>query len=230
MAGSGAFAARILDWCARHTLLPPRLTLLERSCAQLTVARQCLAAAVTYCYGDVVRMQDLETEWPLPSAHYDTVVIKSGLHELPLAVQAIAVASVARVLAPGGRFVNLDVLFDDDAERDEFAALVRWKDEQAGLHELATHRHFCTRREWYGMLADAGFTAITCARACAYRICSMTLGQTYWPGPVHAAVTRQWEGQVAQALALRAADRVCWQGTGSVLLIPAEITVAERGR
>lgn len=228
MAGNGTFTLRLLAWCALQGTVPPPLTVLDRSTVQCARARACLPLHVEVVLGDVLRMHALETGLALPSAHYGTVVIKSGMHELPLAVQGMAAASLWRVLRPGGRLVSLDVLFEDAMERDACAALMRWKDTQAGLHGMAAQRHLCTRAEWYGLLRQAGFTAITCTRACTYRMASAVIAETYWPEETRATLARQWEGEVAQALALRAADRIVWQGTGSVLLVPAEITVATK--
>ena len=46
---------------------------------------------------------------PFPDNSFDTVMAVFGLHEVPTAVRLDAVRESARVLAPGGRFVIVDL-------------------------------------------------------------------------------------------------------------------------
>src|SRR5262245_25043925 len=104
-AGYGAVTAAVL---ARHP--DARVTLLDYSDAMLDHARARLAAhtaRLDYAVGDLTR-----PDWAAALAEpVDAVVSASVLHNLddPPRIAAIY-AEIARVLAPGGVFLNLDHL------------------------------------------------------------------------------------------------------------------------
>src|SRR5215510_8045633 len=135
MAGNGNLTLRLYDYCERRGLFPPDVMVLEFSRVQCEFAKAQLAdAPAKVVWGDVLAMEDLESEEPLPKRFFDKVMIKSGNHEIPLNKQLDLYNSIFHVLKPGGMFINLGFLFDDVEERNQFREIARCKDSLAGLH------------------------------------------------------------------------------------------------
>jgi hypothetical protein len=85
MTGNGNLTSRLYDYCERRGLFPPDVTVLEFSRVQCEFAKTQLAdAPAKVVWGDVLTMEDLESEEPLPIDFFDKVMIKSGNHEIPL--------------------------------------------------------------------------------------------------------------------------------------------------
>jgi SAM-dependent methyltransferase len=129
MAGNGNLTLRLYDYCERRGLFPPDVVVLEFSHVQCEFAKAQLAdAPAKVVWGDILTMEDLEIEAPVPKDFFDRVMIKSGNHEIPLAQQLDLYKQVFQVLKPGGMFINLGFLFDDVEERDQFREFARCKD------------------------------------------------------------------------------------------------------
>jgi hypothetical protein len=108
-------------------------------------------------WGNILTMENYDSDEPLPKGFFDRVVIKSGNHEIPLAKQLDLYNNIFQLLKPGGMFVNLGLVFDDVEERNQFQEFVRFKDNLAGLHSAVKNRHFLTRDELYTRLQQVGF-------------------------------------------------------------------------
>lgn len=228
MGGDGNLCQRVLRYAKQRGLEGLALTLLEYSRVQCDFARYRLGEGVEVIWGDALGMVDRQSGEAVAGASFDRVLIKSANHEIPAEEQPQLHGGVHRVLADGGRLVNLGFLFDDEAERDEFREIARVKDAVAGMTAAAERRHFLTRDEYYGMLREAGFVDVYAARAFGYTICSQVVAEQYFP-----EATRQQDDlahQIAQlrALRLRANGRVRFEGPRSVMRCPGEVTVARR--
>jgi SAM-dependent methyltransferase len=171
MAGNGNLTVRLYTYCERHGIVCPTITLLELSRRQCALARRQLAGTPAHVvWGDVLTMEDYESDVAISAGCFDRVIIKSGSHEIPLAKQRDLYRQIFHVLQPGGLFVNLGFLFDDGEERDQFRELTRFKDQLAGLESAVHNRHFLTREEFYTRLQQAGFVDIRCGMHVSYTI------------------------------------------------------------
>jgi len=97
---------------------------------------------------------------PLPNESLDTVVIKMGLHELPLMDQCGAAKEIYRVLKPGGKFVNWMTCLVGERQQEVFQWLIREKDRLTGLDDFVKNRYFPTVRETEDYTMGAGFKNI----------------------------------------------------------------------
>lgn len=149
MGGNGAVASRIYDY-AKNQGINLNLAVMDAFAKQLERAPEYL----TKTLGDVRNM-------PSESGHYDTIVVKFGLHEIPLIEQKIAANEIYRSLRIGGKLVLWMVGLENDVEQEAFNRAIREKDRIAGLTELVEKRYFPTINESREYLADAGFTEIT---------------------------------------------------------------------
>jgi len=229
MAGDGNLTQRIFIYCKNRGLPPPRVTVLELSQVQSDFARGMLAplGASVVC-GDVVAMTDSATGYVLPGNVFDRVLIKSGSHEIPLLLQPELYKSIFRVLKPGGIFVNIGMLFDDPNERDEAREIARVKDRLAGMEAAVRNRHFLMREEFYGFLRDAGFVSIGIAESIQYNIRSQVVAEQYWPPERRESADLELQSAEVLAVTLRKNGRVRFEGAGSILQFPGEITVAHK--
>ena len=108
MAGNGNLTLRLYDYCKQCGITPPNIVLLEHSRVQCEFAKMELADTPTkIVWGDVLTMENYESDEALPEKFFDRVMIKSGNHEIPLEKQLDLYSNVFRVLKPGGTFVNL---------------------------------------------------------------------------------------------------------------------------
>jgi phospholipid N-methyltransferase len=229
MAGNGNLTLRLYDYCKQCGITPPNIVLLEHSRVQCEFAKMELADTPTQIvWGDVLTMENYESDEALPEKFFDRVMIKSGNHEIPLEKQFDLYSNVFRVLKPGGIFVNLGFLFDEVEERDEFREIARGKDSLAGLRSAADNRHFLTRDELYTRLHQAGFVDIRCGMHVQYTIRSFAVTQAYFPKHAWEQVDAELQAQQARAMILRRKGRIHFHGDSSTMLCPGEITVARR--
>jgi ubiquinone/menaquinone biosynthesis C-methylase UbiE len=229
MAGNGNLTLRLYDYCHRHGIALPHVTLLELSHVQCEFAKMHLEATpAKVVWGDMLTMENYEDDESLPEGFFDRVMIKSGSHEIPLAEQLDLYNNIFRVLKPGGMFINLGFLFDDVEERDQFRELTRFKDNLAGLESAVHNRHFLTRDELYTRLQRAGFEDIRCAMHVSYTIRMLVAVQAYFPQSIWEHVHAEMQAQQAKAMLLRRRGRIHFQGDSSVMICPGEITVARR--
>jgi SAM-dependent methyltransferase len=229
MAGNGNLTLRLYDYCKRHGIVPPNVTLLELSRVQCEFAqRQLMDTPAQVVWGDILSLENYASDESLPEGFFDRVMIKSGSHEIPLAKQSDLYKNVFRVLQPGGMFINLGFLFDDVEERDQFRELTRFKDSLAGLESAMHNRHFLTRDELYTRLQQAGFVDIRCGMHLSYTIRMLVAVQAYFPPNIWEHVHAEMQAQQARAMILRRKGRIHFQGDSSVMICPGEITVARR--
>ncbi len=87
---------------------------------------------------------------------FDTVIIKMGLHENPLDVQAKMVEEVFRIVKPGGTLVIWE-LYLNEKTQPIFQAFMQKKDELAGFDTLAKKRYFTRNDEVETLVTKAGF-------------------------------------------------------------------------
>lgn len=229
MSGDGNLAAALLRYCDERALRPPQLSLLDASRLQSAHAKaRLLGRAAEVFVGNAVTMTREPDGSPLPSNLFHRVLVKSGNHEIPDEEQGALYRSIFRVLRPGGIFVNLGFLFDDEEERSEFRQIARTKDALAGLDFAVRRRHFLTREELYSRLELAGFTEIRCARHCEYTIRSEAVLEEYFRDGERDKSDLAHQAAQLAARTLRARGRVLFEGGRSIMRIPGEITVAHK--
>ena len=230
MAGNGNLTRRLYAYCSRRGINVPPVCVLDYSSVQCGFAREKLAHTHAHViWGNVLTMEDYDTGTILPEACFDRVMIKSGSHEIPFEKQTALYQSLHRVLKPGGRLVNLGLLFDDVEERHHFQALGRLKDRTAGLYDAVKNRHYPTREEFYSCLQQAGFADIQCARHFQYTIDSSVLVREYFPEHAWEEAHAEIQAQHARALVLRRKGCIRFERDRSIMTAPGEITVAWRG-
>ncbi len=228
MGGDGNLSLRLFEHVRARGVPPPRVTMLEFSRVQCEFARARLVDhPVEIVWGDVLSMSSREDGRTLADGSFDLVLIKSGNHEIPLEEQGTLYRSIRRVLAPGGRLVNLGFLFDDRRERDEFRNIARVKDSLAGLTAQAERRYFLTRDEFYTRLQEAGFGPPRCGMHFEYRIHSQVVEQQYFSRPEVAERTPELQIPQVQAVTLRKHGRVRFDHDTCLMILPGEITVVE---
>lgn len=233
MAGDGNLTRRLAEYCRLHRLAFPAVTVLEFSRVQAEFAKEALASAgasarAKVVWGDVLAMRDLSTGTSFPDSSFDRVLIKSANHELPLARQPDLYRSVFRVLRPGGLFVNLGMLFDDPAERDELREIARVKDTFAGMQAAVVNRYFLLRSELYGFLGDAGFIDVRPARSLEYSIRSSVVAKQYFSADARTKTDLEFQSAQVKAVTLRRHGRVRFEGDATIMTCPGEITVARK--
>jgi phospholipid N-methyltransferase len=229
MAGNGNLTWRLYDYCERRGCFPPNVMLLELSRVQCELAREQLAdTPAKVVWGNILTLENYASDELLPKGFFDRVVIKSGNHEIPLAMQLDLYNNIFQLLKPGGIFVNLGLVFDDVEERNQFQEFVRFKDSLAGLHSAVKNRHFLTRDELYTRLQQVGFVDVQCRMHLSYIIRSFVLTQAYFPQHEWEHVHAEFQAQQARAMILRRKGRIHFQEDRSTMTGPAEITVARR--
>lgn len=229
MAGDGNLSVRLNSYCKTRGTGWPSLVVLEYSRVQAEFARMTLAdMQARVIWGDVLAMQDLENGSILPDETFDRVMIKSANHEICLAKQAELYASIARILKPGGIFVNLGFLFDDVTERDEFRSIARVKDRLAGMESAVVNRHFLTRNELYPLLRDSGFADVTSHETFEYLIRSEIVAQHYFTGDQLDSYDLEHQAAQVKARTMRRKGRIRFEGDSSLMACPGEITAARK--
>jgi len=229
MAGNGNLTSRLYNYCKKCDIDFPNVYLLDTSHIQCEFARERLAAFnANVIWGDILTMKSYEDNECLPENFFDTVMIKSGNHEIPLEKQAHLYTNLFRILKPGGIFVNLGLLFDDMEERNQFQELTRFKDRMAGLDSAVTNRHVLTREELYSRLRQVGFVDIRCGMHFHYSFHSWVVVRAYFPQNVWDHVHSELQAQQAKATILRRNGRIHFERDCSIMLSPGEITVAHR--
>lgn len=229
MAGDGNLTERICEFCTTQGWVIPKITVLELSSAKFEQARRRLSGwSVSIMQGDICTMQALEAEATIADCTFDRVVIKSGNHEIPLEQQLSLYQSIYRVLKPGGLFINLGFVLDDDAERDELAAITRVKDRLIGALAAVRNRHFLTRTELYERLEAAGFLEVRSAARFSYEIRSSVVQEQYFSRPGMEQAMTELQASQACATTMRRNGRIRFELDTSTMSSPGEITVARR--
>lgn len=111
--GTGNLAARLRDW--------QRLVAVDVSREMMAIARTKLAhrREVTWVVADLLEF------FAVPRGPFDVVVSTYALHHLTEAEKARLFAAIREVLAPGGRAVFGDLMFEDRHVRKRFLARCR---------------------------------------------------------------------------------------------------------
>ncbi|MEO1189596.1 MAG: class I SAM-dependent methyltransferase [Devosia sp.] len=97
---------------------------------------------------------------PYVDGHFDAVVIKMGLHEVPQIDQPLVFQQVARVLKPGGRFVIWEVMPDTGPQQDAFSEQMQKKNELAGYESIVVDRYFTRGEQMPWLFKEAGFVDV----------------------------------------------------------------------
>lgn len=231
MAGDGNLSLRIFQYCERKALPLPSITLLESSPEQCDLACEKLSRYPTLkiVCGDVLKMEAHDGSETLFPKTFDRVAIKSGNHEIPKARQPLLYQKIHDVLKPGGLFINLGALFEEEEERDEFHAIIRAKDRLASLHHLVENRYPLIRKELYAYLDKAGFCSVRCGKHFEYVHRSDRFAEQYFPEENRAELELEFQQQQIRARCLRLREKIIFQGLISIMTAPGEITVAQRG-
>jgi ubiquinone/menaquinone biosynthesis C-methylase UbiE len=106
---------------------------------------------------------------PFPDGHFDAVVTKMMLHEVPIADQPLVCEQVFRVLRPGGIFVVWQVMPQDGAVQDAFAQVLRLKNALAGYESIVRDLYLLRLDELLRMLREAGFSDARSIRQVGFR-------------------------------------------------------------
>src|SRR5207244_11211467 len=148
----------------------------------------------------ILTMADSEHHDALTARLFDSVMLKSGNHEIPLRQQLDMYKSIFRVLKPRGLLVNLGFLFDDGAERDQFRDIARCKDSLAGMQSAVDNRYFLTRDELYTRLQQAGFVDIRCGLHVPDTISSRVVTDAYFAEHQSDSMHAAFQAQQAKAM------------------------------
>lgn len=99
------------------------------------------------------------TQLNLHGNHYDLVICKMFLHEIPESCKKTLIDSLFAIVKPGGRLVvwNPDLEYNDYTF---YTSVIRKKDELAGYESLVQNRHFLLNRDFYELMEGAGFTGV----------------------------------------------------------------------
>lgn len=92
-------------------------------------------------------------------AFFDKVVIKMGLHEVPLIDQPKIANEVYRILKPGGKLILWDIMLDEDTQ-ELFQTIIRKKDELAGFEMLVKERYFFREEQFLNHMETANFSKV----------------------------------------------------------------------
>jgi ubiquinone/menaquinone biosynthesis C-methylase UbiE len=93
---------------------------------------------------------------PVPDNHFDTIVIKMGVHDVNDQNQDLMLKEAHRVLKPGGKLVVWDLALDEHT-KPLFTEIIREKNKLCGFMHLVEHRTFLTVDEMFAKLKKAGF-------------------------------------------------------------------------
>ena len=95
---------------------------------------------------------------PFPKEHFDKVVIKMGLHEVPKEEQIEVARKVYQILKPKGKLIVWDIMLQEENQKT-VQDIIRKKDELAGFDMLVRERYFFTEDEFLEIMKTAGFSA-----------------------------------------------------------------------
>lgn len=90
-------------------------------------------------------------------AMFDTVVVKMGMHEMPLEKQKAAFQECYRALRPGGKLVVWDLSLPDNEMQKLFQDIIREKDRLCGFDFLVKNRYFQKHSELVELFKQAKF-------------------------------------------------------------------------
>jgi len=95
-----------------------------------------------------------------PDNMFDKVIVKMGMHEIPLEKQRIAFLECYRVLKPGGKFIIWELSLPNDEIQKLFQEIIREKDRICGFDFLVENRYFQKHSELVELFNQAGFKNI----------------------------------------------------------------------
>jgi len=109
-------------------------------------------SAIRYLHQDATQLN-------LHGNHYDLVICKMFLHEIPETCKKSLIDSLFAIVKPGGRLVvwNPDL---EDNDYTFYTSVIRKKDELAGYESLVQNRHFLLNRDFYDLMQSAGFIGV----------------------------------------------------------------------
>lgn len=229
MAGNGNLSKRLVDFCKNRGIQLPSTIVFEYSRVQAEYARALLSGSpVKILWGDILTLKCLETGEILEENCFDRVMTKSANHEISSEQQKFLYENIYRILKPGGLFVNLGFLFDNEQERNELREITRVKDSLIGMHKAAINRHFLTRNELYSHLKKTGFVDIKCGKSFDYKIHSAVATKHYFSKPGLENALLELQASQAKAMTMRKNGRIIFDKEFSLMICPGEITVAKK--
>lgn len=229
MGGDGNLSLRLFNHCKKRGIRFPHVVTLDCSRVQCELAKtQLNSLPVRIVWGDALEMKELDSGERFPEESFDRIVIKSANHEISLSQQSRLYESLFRLLKPGGQFVNLGFLFDNEDERNEFRSIARVKDSLCGMRRAAAKRHFLLRNEFYSRLEQAGFQNIRCAKQFDYEINSAIVAREYFSGEGMSEADHAHQAAQLRAKTMRRNGRIQFLGDFSIMRCPGEITIAKK--
>ena len=227
MGGDGNFLLRLFNYCKNRNIEPPHCTLFELSKIQTKFAREKLPTEkFDVICGDILTLISSDEGKRLEKGVYDRVIIKSSNHEIPLECQQIFYQHIFELLQPGGYFINLGFLFNNQNERDEVRKLAAVKDELAGMKQAQKNRYFMMRDELYKCLEAAGFINIQAKINFDYHILSKIVAEYYFDKNIRDDLNIKNQAAQIYSVALRRNERIQFIKDESLLILPGEITIA----
>ncbi|MBF0199013.1 MAG: class I SAM-dependent methyltransferase [Planctomycetes bacterium] len=223
MAGNGNLTQQLFNYCIKKGVELPHVLLYEYSRVQSEIAKTNLAnKPVKVITGDILKLKEHSD---VPRNHFDRVLLKSANHEIPQEQQQKLYENIYATLKPGGKFVNLGMVFDNDEERKEVRAFAHVKDTEAGMWQAVENRHFLLEDEFYSDLKNAGFSEVLDAERFQYNIKSEIVAKYYFKSKKSIAKYHQ---QALDSRVLRQNFRMVIDGEQHIFMPPGRITVSRK--
>ena len=230
MAGNGNLTAHILHHCKLNEINDVQITTLEFSEVQCDIAKKNIKDKnVNIFWGDILTLKSFETGEKLPLESFDRILLKSAIHEISFKKQEEFYDNLFSLLKPGGKLIILGFVFDNEEERNEFAILTKFKDLKAGMIYAVENRHFSTRKEINYYIDQAGFESHYTEKQFEYTIHSEVVVEEYFKQYDKNIANMELQSEQAKALTLRKHGRIRFQGDQSIMSLPGEIIIAEKG-
>ncbi|MFD1256658.1 class I SAM-dependent methyltransferase [Mucilaginibacter terrae] len=109
-------------------------------------------STVRYLHQDALELN-------LQANHYDLVICKMFLHEIPQRYKKDLINNLFGIVKPGGRVI----VWNPDLEENDYhfyTSVIKKKDELAGYESLVQNRHFLLNHDFCALMEEAGFTCV----------------------------------------------------------------------
>ena len=132
----------------------PMIFVLDESSVQLNRAKEKnILPGQNLIQGDISNI-------PFPDETFDKVIVKMGMHEIPLERQRVAFQECYRVLKSGGKLIIWELSLPDKETQKLFQDIIREKDRLCGFDYLVENRWFQTHDELLELFDQANFISI----------------------------------------------------------------------
>lgn len=151
--GYGAVSKRIQEEIKKDHL-NTKLVLLDNSSLQISRAKENFPAEenIDFILSDAIKT-------PFEDSHFDTIVNKMGLHEVPQDLQKQMMTECYRILKPEGKIVIWELALSEETQ-PIFSKIIKKKDELAGFSSLVRNRYFPKKEDTLNLLQKVGFNDV----------------------------------------------------------------------